>query len=365
MDDARSREKSSFDARFALASDTVRSILRLKTRMSLRDDDMSGGNQDALDLYQAALVRIWERLAGPDEGEEPVGDLKAFAAVVTYNVWNTELRRKHPRRTSLSNRLTYFLGHHRKYARWQEDTGEYVGGFAHWQLSGARPAPGERVAALISGETRLSGVVHGGVELDRFDSADWDRLLDALFTFLGGPVDLGGLTSVVAQIIQLQEESVASIDDADEESGYPETADHALRPDEIAEQRSLLTRLWALVLQLRVEHRRAYLLNIPGPGKTRSEIEVFVAHGVTGIAEIGQALALQDAQYRLLFATLELEAPDRQACDALLSADECFYLLWKYLPLADAVIAQLLGLEQQQVINRRLQALKELSRGMR
>jgi RNA polymerase sigma factor (sigma-70 family) len=360
-----SRDSLDFDTRLSLASDIVKSILRLRTRMSLRDDDMSAANQDALDLYQDALARVWERIAGTDGEGEPVADVKAFAAVVTYNVWNTHLRRKHPRRTSLANRLTYFLGHHRKFARWQGDDNQFFGGFAHWQLSGAPCAPARRVAALISGETRLTLTHMNSVEMDRFTSSDWDRLLTPIFERLGGPLDLNDLTGVVARVIQLQEDSFDSIDDGDEEGGVLEPPDLDMQPHEIAEQRSLLTRLWTCVLELRTEHRRAYLLNVPGPGKTRGDIEVFVLHGVASIADIGHALALADAQYRWLFTALDMEPDDRKACAALASGEECFYMVWKYLPLADVVIAQLLGIEQQKVINRRLQAMKELARGMR
>jgi len=118
------------------------------------------------------------------------------------------------------------------------------------------------------------------------------------------------------------------------------------------------------VKALRADYRCAYLLNIPGPGKSRGDIEVFVDLGVASVSEIGAALGLTDSQYRIVWDALPLSDEDRAAIPMLTTAAEKFGLLWKYLPSGDAVIARLLGIQQQHVINRRTLALRELARSL-
>jgi hypothetical protein len=157
-----------------------------------------------------------------------------------------------------------------------------------------------------------------------------------------------------------------SIDIAsDSDRAFPELADPSRRtPDTDAELRGSIVRLWSAVKTLRADYRCAYLLNIPGPGKTRGDIEVFVDLGVARVGEIGATLALSDDQYALAWQALNLSSADRADSNLATTAEEKFYLLWKYLPLGDALIARMLGIQQQHVINRRSLALRELARAL-
>ena len=69
--------------------------------------------------------------------------------------------------------------------------------------------------------------------------------------------------------------------------------------------------MWHAVCRLKPDYRCAYLLNIPAPGKSRGDIEVFVLNGIASVAEIGAALGLSDAQFEILWGALELDAADR------------------------------------------------------
>jgi DNA-directed RNA polymerase specialized sigma24 family protein len=61
---------------------------------------------------------------------------------------------------------------------------------------------------------------------------------------------------------------------------------------------------------------------------------------------------------------LELDDDDLAELGGLSAPEEKFCLLWKHLPLADTTIARLLELERQQVINRRMLAMRELARAL-
>jgi len=331
----------------------VRAILRRKSGMTLAADDSRADNLDALELHQDVLGRLWARLA------DDITDLKGYAASVTHNVWSDHLRRKYPRRTSLKNRLRYFLGHQHRYAIWEDGDGELLGGLRSWQLAGRerRPPP--------AGSHESGWLPPGSVprkSLERYASEDWDRLLGALFARLNAPIAVDELVALVVGLIGLEEDEHESLTDAEGEDRSASLADpEGRRPDREAEQRSQLSALWQAVQRLRADCRRAYLLNIPGPGKSRGDIEVFVLQGIATIADIGAAVGLEAEHYGVARKLLEL-GPARRARPGV--APDEFPLLYKHLPLSDAVIAEILKLQPQQVINLRMLALRELARAL-
>jgi hypothetical protein len=339
----------------------VRAILKRKSGATLAEDDGRRDNLDAIELYHEVIARVWERLASRDAGTD-IADLKAYAATVTHNAWSDFLRDKYPRRASLKNRLRYFVEHQAKYALWQSAAGESMCGFRKMQL-GANDAPSARVIALREGREKVPNLRLPGREFEQFDASAWDGVLDALFVRLGGPIALDDLVAVVSALVGLREDRIDSFDD-DEAELDEHIADSGMTPEEIAQIRSALVQLWAAVVRLKPDYCCAYLLNVPGPGKSRAELEVFVIHGVASIGEIGDAVALDDGQYRIAYDEIDLEDADRAETAVARAPGDHFVVLWRYLPLADALIGRMLGLAQQQVINRRLLAVRELARAM-
>lgn len=343
----------------------VRSIVRRKSGATLADDDTRRDNVDAIELYHEVIARVWERIVGSDHGDgagTDIADLRAYAASVTHNAWSDYLRDKYPRRTSLRNRLRYFIEHQPRYALWQGVGGESMCGLRAMQL-GSVTVASERIAALRDGRERISELRLPARAFEQFDAAAWDLLLEALFKHLAGPIALDDLVAVTSYLVGLKEDRHESLDDEDDEVGDG-LADRSLTPEETAEMRAALTKLWVAVTRLKPDYRAAYLLNVPGAGKSRGDLEVFVIHGVASIGEIGASVGLEDRQYRIAYAGIDLDDEDRAGIELLRTAHEQFFLLWKYLPLADLLIGRMLGLAQQQVINRRNLAMRELARAM-
>jgi len=357
------------DPRSALleeAAPLVRAILVRKSGMTLAESDSRIENLDAIELHHEVMAKLWERLADPDAAPPDIRDVKGYVASIAYNAWSDHLREKYPKRASLKNRVRYFLGHQAKYAVWSGADGETVAGFRRWQV-GVNAAPASRVSALRAQEERLPAGSVPRKDMERFDRGDWDQLLDALLTRLGGPVTLDDAVSMIAVLIGLKEDRLESLDDASDEGdahGIDIEDEDGPRPERIHEMRSMLAALWLAICALKHDYRCAYLLNIPGAGKTRGDIEVFVLQGIASLVEIGTALALTPEQFEAAWRELELDPDDRADLATLASSEEYFCLLWKYLPLADLLIGRLLGLEQQQVINRRMLALRELARAL-
>ncbi|PZQ78427.1 sigma70-ECF: RNA polymerase sigma factor, sigma-70 family [Xylophilus ampelinus] len=349
--------------------EVVRAILRRKSGMSLRADDARPANVDALELFQDVIARLWERHASV--GSDAAGawdDAAAFAATVTHNAWSDHLRHRHPRRASLRNRLRYFLAHQPRYAVWDPPRGDTLCGLKAWALGGAGAADATRWHAWRDGHARLPrGSLPAG-SFERYAAAEWDRLLGALFGQVGAPMPLDAVVNVVARLVGLQEDSFESLDGEDGDDGDSPAARladaDAPGPEAQAEARSLLRQLWAAVRGLKPDYRRAYLLNLPGPGKLRGDIEVFVLHRVADPVAIAEALALAPEQLLAGLASLDLAADERHVLAPLATQAERFEVLWRHLPLADGTIGRMLGLEQQQVINRRMLAMRELTRIM-
>lgn len=337
---------------------TVRAALRRKSGLSLSDEDSRADNLDALDVYQDALTRVWERLGEGAAKDTNVADLKAYATTVAYNLWSDHLRRRNPRRTSLKNRLRYFLSHATDYAIWEGPESTLWCGLRAWRYGTVAVEP----ARIQSAHEDSSWLPPQAKSLERYSYADWNRFVSAAFNRLGGAVTFDDLVVLAASSLAVREDRIDSID-APGHSDYaigelPDRSRHT--PDAVAELRGSIERLWKAVKDLRADYRCAYLLNIPGPGKSRGDIEVFAELGVARIADIGTALGLNDGQYLAAWDALPLKPEDR--VDLPTTPEAKFALLWNYLPLGDAVIAQLLGIQQQQVINRRTIALRELAR---
>ena len=165
--------------------------------------------------------------------------------------------------------------------------------------------------------------------MERFAAEDWDHLLAALFERLQAPIALDDLVSVTVALLKVQEDRTDSLDAMLDDETTPDLPDPtALSPQQAAEVRSMLRRLWGAVLVLKPDYRTAYLLNLPG------------------------------------VAQLDLDSAARAALERCSADVHRFEILWDHLPLMDALIGALLRLDAQQVINRRMLALRELARLM-
>ncbi len=346
---------------------TVRAVLRHKSGMGLDMRDGRSENHDALDLYHDVMMRLWERMAwvGPrDSGM--ISDARAYAASVAHNAWSDHLRHKYPNRTSLKNRLRHVLNQDEGFALWADATGEWLAARADSlgdRMTRARMRGDHaRVASLRIGLERPPAGTAPARSFDTMQPGDWRRLLGAILDHVRGPIAIDDLVSVCAALLDVQESHAVRFDD-EREAMMSVPSSPGSEPHGIAQTRSMLRRLWVLVQQLPPHYRLAYLLNIPGPGKSRGDIEVLLLEGVATIDQIEASLGLDDGGYRLLASELEGVDPHATALVQPGGPSERFVQLWRHLPLADTLIARLLGLRPQQVINRRMLALRRLAKG--
>lgn len=289
--------------------------------------------QDAEDVCAEVTLRLVSRLRGlrQDPGAAHIESFKGYVAVTAYNCCHDYLRRRHPRRHDLKNKLRYLFTHDPRFALWEGRGGVLICGPAR-----LRPAHGQEAMMPAApharwGEDEFSARRLGGRDPRRLSLPD---LVAAFFEGARAPFELEALVEGIAELLGLIEPSEQERSTVADESVVRDE-----QPGQVAasERRAYLVRLWEELLALPERQRAALLLNLKD-GAGNSQLELLVLTGVTTLRGIAAALEL---------------------------SPEEFAELWHDLPLDDNTIAGRLGLARQQVINLRKSARARLVRRMK
>ncbi len=300
----------------------IAGVIRFKLRLA-------PAAPEAEDLKQESLAELLNELNKCRRTAQPIGDLRALAATITYRTCYRWLRGQTPQRNALRNRLQYVLTHKSQLALWTNKLNQWLSGLAEWrgrnECAGAAELQRMReTGALLRWNGRGQG-----------DVTEFSNFLTALFTRIGLPIEMDDLMRLAGGLLQIRDEATvsATTEDGGELAGL-------VAPDDVAwqvEKRIFLQRLWDELLLLPVAQRAALLLNLRD-ANGQGCIALFPATGIAGLPQLAAAL----------------EIPlDR------------FALLWNQLPLDDAAIGELLKLTRQQVINLRKSARERLARRLK
>jgi DNA-directed RNA polymerase specialized sigma24 family protein len=316
----------------ALVVETAAPLVRRILARKLRTYARGGGGGDAFstppdleDVTADALLALVGRLGAlrEDPGSVSIESFVDYTAVVAHNAFTHYLRRRHPARSRLKNRLRYVLGREKRFALWAGPEG-LLCGLAGWQ--GRAPHP--------DGAGNLAAFAESGAAARWKNGHAWDddpgAVLDAVLKAAGGPVDFDRVVAAVASFAPDTDAAPVSLD----APGVPPPADETLPADVLLDQKREAARLWREICELPVRQRAALLLNLRDP-RGAGLLWVFPVTGVATIRDIARVLEMADA---------DLAA------------------LWKGLPLDDHGIAERLSCTRQQVINLRSAARKRLAR---
>ncbi len=284
--------------------------------------------EDVEDIAADVLLAVVSRLQAlrADPRLDPIESLADYTAVTTYNAFAHYLRRRHPGRSRLKNRIRYVLTHDRRFALWTTPDG-LACGLARWRPAAASADAGRSLDRLLAEPERwLRWTAPRGARRDEA------TLVGAILQAIGGPVDFDRLVGSVAALVP--EPSDKREGSRDLES----LADRTVVPADVAlDRRQLTERMWNEVRALPLRQRFALLLNLRD-GTGAGMLWVLPITGVASIREIAAALELGD-----------LEMAE----------------LWNRLPLDDLAIAERLSCTRQQVINLRSAARKRLATRLR
>ncbi len=309
-----------------VADPIISFVLRRQFHASLRSDDFSGANQDALEVASEIRIRLLPRLreAANGGGRLEIENLPAYIRSAAANACHDFLRKRYPRRLRLSNRIRYIIGKSGRFAIWHSKEGDLICGKADSQSD-----PVETTALIPEDLASALAEIAGGYS-GFAGPAKVRALVDGFFEAHPQPVLFSLLVSTLADVLQVNESDQISRAEQVEYEIRDESPDVESR----YQDRMELVRLWEDLETLPVRHRTAVLLNLRTDNGDNA-LTLFPALGIVTIAGIAESLEL---------------SPDELA------------EIWDRLPLDDLTIAEKLGLTRQQVINLRQSARAFLKR---
>jgi DNA-directed RNA polymerase specialized sigma24 family protein len=263
--------------------------------------------EEGREIASAIHVRVLRRLQ-QFPGGDPIRNLADYVATVSHNTIYDDLRRRHPERTRLKNRLRYAVTHDPRLALWATTSGMTCG-LAPW--SGR--APLRDVDSITNDVTRAMR-----------DQAAVGGALAAIFARAGGPLLLDDLVRVAMVVWEIADEPTLQLQDE------ASPVDAAAR----LESREAVEAVWQEIREFRQHHRVALLLNLRDPSG-QNATALLVHLGIATRDEIAEQLGLTPAHLAEI---------------------------WHELPLDDLTIASMLGVSRQQVINMRKAARQRLAR---
>jgi hypothetical protein len=311
------------------------------------------------DAFQEAAHRVVRQLREirACRNGNAIGNFLHYVQVVASRVVKGEVRREHPQHRSLVDALRHVLKREASLACWESGEQRFCG-LAAWRTEQSFPERGDRLTRLLEQPRVFADVLSP----DRDPAGlDYMELLTRVFAWIGHPIRFDQAVQIIGGLKRIEESGPVSVGEVAGRRLCEWLPDRQRRPDEQAEWRGFLERLWAQIVELPRRHRLAYLLNFTAAD---GQLELFWIYGVVSIRQIGAALEISEEQFARAWPLLELNDRMRRFVYACRSYDEKFAVLWQHLPLTDAAIATLLGADRQKVINLRKAAGDRLSRLM-
>jgi hypothetical protein len=315
----------------------VREITRFKAR-SYNTWIPTRKPLDEEDIRSEARLQLISRLKDLRTSGKTtlIDNFRGYVAVTTYNTFHKHIRNEHPAWWRLKNRIRYLLNHRPSFVLWKNEKNEYLCGLANW--------PSDRRQNLTNSDSPRRGAAEflSSLPLEiTVDRSNLEELVKRFLVWRGYVIILDELVGVVADLQGIKDWQQVQLH-ADTEGDGNGMSVCELLPSlgsDVAtslEERSHLEHLWHEIRQLPRPQQVALLLNLRD-AQSSDALILFVFMGIASLKEIAQ--------------TMELPLDD-------------FARLWNSLPLQDAVIANLLGVTRQQVINLRKSARERLARRM-
>lgn len=298
------------------------------------------------DAFQETAHRVIRQLRQLRAGDrrDVIGDYSRYVRVLASRVVKGQVREKHPLRKSLADSLRHVLNRDPELASWNSN-GHRLCGLRTWRERQVPRIPSGRLICLLDAPLTLQDIAP-------VETLSHPELLRMLFDWLGHPIRFGELVRIVCGLKQIDATRPRFTVTRD-------ITDPGRRPDHYAEWREFLRALWGQLERLPRLHRLAYLLNFTAAD---GRLELFLVHNVTTVAQIGAALQITNEEFARAWEASPVTAEMRQRATRCERYGEKFALLWQLLPLPDAVIAHMLRIDRQKVINLRKAASARLSR---
>jgi DNA-directed RNA polymerase specialized sigma24 family protein len=325
------------------ATPIIKGIIRYKLRAQINPQSVSRQSLDAEDIRSEVVLQLLKRLqALRDDPNNTIENFRSYVATTTYHTCDQFLRREHPQRWHLKNKLRYILKHRPIFALWRNGDEGWSCGLTAWRdqlqimSSSLAEFPKAGRSQQLLDRLKASGAKEFTGKNPR--QLKIEDLLLAIFKQVGMPIKLDELVTVVSNLCDISEQTPQP----------PGRPTHGNKTNEFTaeahkdvafevEMRNNLERTWAEICQLPTRQRAALLLNLRD-SRGRSALLLIPVTGIATVHQIAEALDIPAEQ---------------------------FAVLWNLLPLDDATIADHLGVTRQQVINLRKSARERLARRLK
>jgi RNA polymerase sigma factor (sigma-70 family) len=265
---------------------------------------------DVPDLAGEVNLRVLRRLRRLGAEGDSLADLDDYVTTTTHYAVDDHLRRRDPLRTRLAQRVRYVLTHTNGLAVWNRNPASC--GFSEWAT--------HRLPVAVSAPDRLPMSATTDVRRLR-------AVIEQILRRSAGPVELTALVNALADAVALTRQPFVP---ATILAARGEVVDPLAR----LEGHEYLRRLWAEISTLPPRQRRALLFQLHVENGD-SVARLLPALGIVTMEELAAALEMSLAE---------------------------LLALWNELPLEDQLIATMLGITRQQVINLRKSARDRLAR---
>jgi RNA polymerase sigma factor (sigma-70 family) len=330
--DAVERERLLSELILEQAAPSVRQALRHKLRFFIGKGGTSPANPDAEDLYHDVIAKLVKILneAHRQRGNATIKDFRQYATRVAVNACNDYLRSKYPLRTRLKDKIRDTLERHPDFDIWRSEQGEMVCGFAAWRREMKEGISYERVKKLEEQPELIRREWPARMDTQKIPLT---KVIASILGWVGCTIELESLVNAAAVLLDIKEQQFESLDNSSNISPLAASVG-GLRYDEVLEERAALERLWDEVRRLPANQR-----------------EVFI---------FGFANSNGEDLLSLLF-DAGVATPSQMAEELGLSLDRLM-IIWKQMPMRNADIATLLGVERHQINKWRHRATKQLEK---
>ena len=303
----------------------IRQVLRQRLGLYVSAQGVNESNHDAEDLYQEAMTRMIQALRADQRSLATIENFDRYVGRVASNVCVDFLRSKYPKRARLKDALRDVFRRHTDLVSWRYQN-EILCGFAAWRNTE------KRAVSAYDVDTKLNTFMSARFADEDVTAIPLSRIVAELFDWIGGPVQIDVLVTMVAYVLDIEEHRIESFDDraADEFEVNFRGSTRSTALD--IETNEVLGRLWHIVKQLPPKQRDAFALRFQDEDG-RDLFTVLLAAGIVDWKDLAEGL-------------------ERSAVDLA--------RLWRRMPMDSATAASELNTSRKNVYKWRFRAIRKL-----
>lgn len=212
-DDEREREQHLDELLTRHAAPLIRQVLRRKFGFYVSGQGVNKNNQDAEDLYQEAITRVFQVLnqLQASSTSTDIENFKAYVSRVTSNICIDFIRDKSPTRSRLNTSVRDLVRRHEELASWVYNN-EILCGFATWRNTEKTTFSDQEFRDI---ETRLETFKSARFSDEDVRLAPLSQIVVELFDWIGGPIEVDLMVRIVGYLLKIKDDRIESLERAD------------------------------------------------------------------------------------------------------------------------------------------------------